>query len=453
MILSLIVITICICFQAERGIFDFISYARLFRKLKQKNLNNGFQGKITLFILIPVLREQKIVEDTILKFCKIEHPNFVIKITMLTSAREQGGVGSRDEMTTEDVIVRSLNSGRLSVFKDRVLVFQDPLLNGNMATQLNYAINEIGKIATPNTFYLVYNADSIISETTFDRLSELLGRHADKEFAFQQPCAFVKDMHPSANRFTNAMSLYQSWYCLGHESRLLRNYDCRSEKWWGKKNGKLGVVVGHGSGMTLNINCSNGGYPSDLLTEDLTFGFILSTKNIPILSLPALEIADVPTRFSVFIKQKSVWFWNFLGYSSCYRKMRRQGCPRLKLLSLLMQGVGAGAYWFFDTFFILTPFFLSIILKSYFGIAIAVISFVAFYIIPQYFLLKKLPEVLENQGFAHVAENVRDVSFARLLPTLCLIILTNSVGAWIATCKSFNYFLTGKLPTKYKTGD
>lgn len=452
-LLASLIIILCICFQAERGIFDFISYTRLFRQIKQKKYRQAIIPKRMIFVLIPVLREQKIVIDTILNFCKLEHPAFDVKITMLTSERERADLGSGNRITTEEVIFQSMDTGKLSAFKDKIIVFRDLSTNGNMATQLNSAISKIADIAPTNSFYLVYNADSIISENTFNEFAELLRRHNGKEFAFQQPCAFVRDMNPSSNQFTNAMSLYQSWYCLGHESRLIRNYDSRSERWWGKRNGKLGVVVGHGSGMTIGINLSNGGYPSDLLTEDLTFGFTLSTRNIPILSLRAIEIADVPSRFSVFIKQKSVWFWNFLGYGSCYKKMARQGYSKLKILSLLIQGIGAGAYWFFDTFFIIVPIILSTYFMSYYGIGTALLSFLLFYIFPQYILFKRLPNMLVNQGFTEHAKNIKALSFSRMLPTLCLIILTNSVGPWIATVKGMKYLFTGNMPVKYKTGD
>jgi len=448
------IVIICICFQSERGVFDFLSYLRLFRQLKQNNPKNSAKfTKQILFILVPVLREQLIIENTILKFCEINNPNFEIVIIVITSIREKINKNTADHATTEDVMIQSLSSGKLLKYKNNIRLFKDPSYHGNMATQLNYAIREIKK-TEQNAFYLVYNADSIISVTTFEKLTELMEQHPNEEFAFQQPCAFIRDLSPDSNQFTNALSLYQSWYCLGHESRLVYNYGLKSEKNWGKRNNtKLGIVVGHGSGMTFNINTNNKSYPTDLLTEDLTFGFILSANNVPILSLTALELADVPNCFTNFVKQKSVWFWNFLGYINCYKKMRKQGHPRSQLITLFIEGLGAGAYWFFDTFFIIVPFFLSIVLESYLVAILSLVSFFIFYIVPQYLLLKKLPDVLDKQGFPSFADNARKVSFIKLFPSLCLIILTNSVGAWIATIKSVPYFISGKLPEKYKTGD
>ncbi|MEA3464322.1 MAG: hypothetical protein U9R14_04620 [Patescibacteria group bacterium] len=189
------------------------------------------------------------------------------------------------------------------------------------------------------------------------------------------------------------------------------------------------------------------------MTEDLTFGFNLSANSVPILSLPALEFADVPNKFAIFIKQKSIWFWNFLGYASCYKYNIKKGHSRYKLFLLLMQGVGAGAYWFFDTFFIITPFIIGVIKNSYLIILLSLISFLIFYILPQFVLFLKLPEALFNQGFKKKAKDLKEVSFLKLLPSLCLIIFTNSVGAWIASAKYMKYLFTGRMPVKYKTGD
>lgn len=450
--LYFLIVLICIIFQAERGIFDFISYLKLFNQLNRPKSKKHAEGKRDLYILIPALNEQKIIEDTVLKICKIKNDYFKINVAILTTVKEVNGENDK-KRTTEDVLKRSLKSGKLSGYNN-IHIFKDQNLKGNMATQLNYAIGELKLFLPLGTYYLVLNADSIISSSTFNSLGELVIKYSGKDFAFQQPCAFVKDMNKTANQFTNAMSLYQSWYCLGHESRIVRKYSILSEKKWGKKNNtKLGVVVGHGSGMTLGINLDNGGYPTDLLTEDLTFGFNLSVNNIPILSSPAIEIADVPNTFVVFIKQKSVWFWNFLGYLKCYRSNLNKGHSGYKLFLLLVQGVGAGAYWFFDTFFIVIPFVIGIKLNSSLILFISFVSFIIFYILPQYVLFLKLPKVLSSQGFRHKAKDVSSVSFLKLLPFLCLIILTNSVGAWIATIKFVKYLFTGTLPAKYKTGD
>ena len=449
----LFLLSLCICFQAERGIFDLISLLRLFRQLRRPATARSAETRPrqTLLVLLPVLREQSLIEETVLRFCEIDSQHFEIRVVVVTTEREELGGTAR---TTEEVLLNSLKAGSLSRYRQRIHVFRDPNLNGNMATQVNYAIHQLIKAEPVETFYMLYNADSIVSATTFDALANLFQQRRGNEFAIQQPCAFVRDMRPDSKQFTNALSLYQSWYCLSHESREIWAYEKKICK-LGKRRGntKLGVVVGHGSGMRLGTNIENGGYPADLVTEDLTFGFILSANSVPIILLPSLELADVPDEFIKFLRQKGTWFWNFLSYPRCYLTVRRNGHPRGQALPLLAQGVGAGAYWFFDTVFIMCPFLMSFLSDSFGLFLLSLMSVIVFYILPQYFLLKQLPEVLYAQGFPVVANHVRHVSFRRLFPSLCLIILTNSVGAWIATLNAGWYFFLGREPIKYKTGD
>lgn len=446
MLVLYIIIGICILFQAERGIFDTLSYLRLFGLLKQKSFRLAEKRK--LYVLIPVLREQSIVEETVLQFFEMQAP-FEIQVAVVTTVKESLAKKG-EESTTGEIVAHSMKSGKLSQFKNRIHIFQDSDMRGNMATQLNYALQKIRAASPADTLYIVYNADSAVSPTTFEKLSGLLVEHPGKEFAFQQPCAYVKDMNPASGSFLNALSLYQSWYCLGHESRLVSAYEKASAK---RDSAFLGVIVGHGSGMTLGMHAQNGGYPAELLTEDLTFGFILSANNARIMLLPALEVADVPARLTAFIRQKSVWFWNYLGYLDCYKALREKKYPASRLLILLLHGIGAGAYWFFSAIFILAPILLGAILQSPIVLFVSIASYMVFCILPQYVLFKKLPFILHQQGFDKTALNVKAVSFLKILPSLCLITVADSVGPWIATSRCIAYFFTGKLPEKPKTED
>lgn len=234
-LLAVVISTICIALQSERGILDLLSYLRLFRQLKSRGFAPKYHNleKKTVFILIPMLREQAIAEGAILGFCRLAHKRLNIKIVILTSEKELIEQKEFSQSTTEDVLLCSLQKGKLSSYKNMIMTIRDPNPRGNMATQLNYGLKIIAETVPGNSFYMVYNADSVVSHRTFDKLADLIDQYPNKEFAVQQPCAFIKEMHPQSNNFTNAMSLYQSWYCLGHESRIVRNYAKRSEKWWG----------------------------------------------------------------------------------------------------------------------------------------------------------------------------------------------------------------------------
>lgn len=445
---------ICILFQAERGIFDTLTFLRLFKKIRSEEYlpKRTTQQYQNLYILIPVLREQNIIEDTLKHLLEQETNCFNMRVVVITTVRERLGNPYENLPLTHTVISNSLKSGLLNQYQNKVLLIEenDPL--GNMATQINFAINILSSTVQPRSVYLLYNADSVISPHTFSSLRKILAE-APEQFAFQQPCAYVKDMRHDAPAFLNALSIYQSWYCLGHESSLIRRYEQYTQ---GEKTytfPRLGVIVGHGSGMTFETNTRNGGYPTDLLTEDLTFGFILSAQNVPIFSIPAIELADVPRRFFDFIRQKSVWFWNYLGYISCYRKMLREDISWKKLVPLFLQGIGGGTYWFFSGTFILFPILIGVISDSIIFTLVAIASPLIFSLLPQYILFKALPRILRYQKLEKYASNMEGVSFWKTTPWLLLVVLTDSVGPWIASFRYLKSLFTGHLPKKYKTGD
>lgn len=442
MILVYSLIIVCILLQAERGIFDTLSFLRLFRELSRATPDTDYEER-KLYVIIPILREQDVIEETILRICSLDHSNFTVTVVIACTVREER---EGSQPTTKDLICNSIEDGILARFKDQIRVVVDDSHSGNMATQLNFAIETIAQSEPSDCWYLIYNADSTISEKTFRELGQLLEKNSGEQFAFQQPTAFVRDLGPESTNFTNAMSLFQTWYCLGHESRLIRKYAS-------SMRGNLGVIIGHGSGMTLNLHNHAGGYPTQLLTEDLTFGFILSANKVPIRSLLALELADVPTSLSSSIRQKSVWFWNYLGYLSCYRKLRKKGFTKFQLVPLLWQGLAGGAYWFLSAGFILTPLILSLVFNLYWFALISLLSFGIFCIAPTFILFRMLPNVLDEQGFVNRAESIRRVPYIKLLPSITAIFLTDSVGPWIAGYRWVTYLRTGRLPYKYKTGD
>lgn len=454
MLLLAIIAAICVLFQAERGIFDTLSFLRLFKRIQSEKLleKEGARQTRNLYILIPVLREQNIIEDTLLRLLEQKGDCFNTKVVVITTVREKLDNPSENPPLTGSIVASSIETGKLKPFREKILLIEENEPDGNMATQLNFAIDFLSSTIQTRSVYLLYNADSVASPHTLSSLGKILAE-APEHFAFQQPCAYVKDMHRDAPAFLNALSIYQSWYCLGHESSLIRRYEQYIQETESHTIPRLGVIVGHGSGMTIETNTGNGGYPTDLLTEDLTFGFMLSARKIPIFSLPALELADVPDKFTDFIRQKSVWFWNYLGYISCYRKMHLEGIPQKKLVPLFLQGIGGGAYWFFSGILVLLPILLGAISGSAVFLLITIASPLVFSLLPQYILFRTLPGILKHQKLEGYADNMKTVQFWKTAPWILLVAIADSVGPWIASFRYLKSLFTGRLPKKYKTGD
>lgn len=447
---------VCLFFQAERGVGDTLACLRMLDHLGQppKRLRRRLKTltKRNLFILIPVLEEQKTIKETLVRFACLSHPSFNVRVIVVTTAREDRQYTKTAKKTTEEVVRTSLRRGRLRAWRERIEIIRAPEKNGNMATQLNYALMTLRKRGEYKSWFLVYNADSIISNRTLEELVVTLNDNRGQlDFAVQQPCAFVKYLEPESSNFVNALSLYQTFYCLGHENRLIRQYEYVTNGPASFSVPQLGVIVGHGSGMQLRLHELHGGYPTNLLTEDLTFGYILSANSIPIRSIKALEIADVPITFLARIKQHSVWYWNYIGYLFCARRLRKEGYPLSLLLPLSLRGISRGVYWLLLSFFVAIPFVIGALKGSATLLSIASMGVILFYLLPHYLVLLLLPNVLRKQGFEERATRIAHIKFFKLVLPLIGVILTDSIGPWIGTLQGLYYLLTGRFPKKHKT--
>ena len=440
---------VCIFFQAERGVFDTLSFLRLVKQLRVPDAVPKRVAKSDFFILIPVFNEQRIIEDTIVRLSILIKSSLNVRIVIITSIREE--ISKKDtpyKLTTKDVILRALKKKPLNDFKNNIVVLSDPNDKGNMATQLNYGLSVLRKKNNPTDLFMVYNADSIIAPDMLSVLASLIITSKRINTVIQQPCAFVKDFSLSSSHFINALSLYQTCYCLGHEYRILRRYEEKSNN---TLLPILGLITGHGSGMRISTHAMYGGYPSGLFTEDLTFGFILSANKVYIRVLPSLEVADVPRQFRSFIQQRSVWFWNYIGYLTCFYQLLKDGKPVGRLLILLTQGVGRGLYWLMLSLFILIPLILGIVFKSPIIILLEIFSILIFLLLPNYIVFRMLPVILEQQKLYEFSSSIKKVSFINVAIPLLIIIITDSIGPWIGIAQGIKYFITGNLPKKYKT--
>lgn len=105
-----IIVGIAIFFQAERGILDTASYLRLFKKMRSES-REKHQAPInrkTLYILIPVLEEQDIIEKTLTRFSKLSDNFFNIEIIFITTIREKRNDDHDPLLTTEEKLKQTL---------------------------------------------------------------------------------------------------------------------------------------------------------------------------------------------------------------------------------------------------------------------------------------------------------------------------------------------------------
>lgn len=450
---DLIITIICLIFQGERALLDTFSiFDVLFRRKNIVRTGKKSESR-ELFVLIPALTEQEIIVDTIRTM--LETYGRTVQIVIITTEREAvlAKKNADARPSTSEVVRQALNNGPLKTFRGNVRVLHYPSSSGRMAHQINFALRQLS-IQYPDAHFVLYNADSIPSPESINKFQDVFDRHPDA--VVQQPCAFIRDAGKRATGFVNALSLFQTLFCIGHETALIRRYAPRLRD---RKSGciteflhtPLGWIVGHGSAMSIRICLRYGGYPEKYMNEDLTFGYILSAHQVPIYSISALEIADVPTRWSNFIRQKTVWFWNFLEFIRCYQDLGDSNVPNGRRMALLFIGFGRGMYWMFSSIFFGLPLMIGIAFQDRFIFVLGVAGILCFSFLPILLLKTLLPQELRRQGLMKFEKRIRSISTVKMLFALPIIVLSDSIGPWIATVQWIRWRLTSVLPNKPKT--
>ena len=135
---------------------------------ERKNIKQINKKSKKIIIVIPVLREQKCIENTIRYFNAITNDIPIILITTQREIKEN----LLSEKTTQDIIKEKI----ITKYKD-VYWVNYPYTKGYMSDQLNYMIENLEnilnkKIDLDKTYLALYNADSRPNENTFKEISQ-----------------------------------------------------------------------------------------------------------------------------------------------------------------------------------------------------------------------------------------------------------------------------------------
>src|SRR3989344_1468470 len=112
---------------------------------KQRKLlihNNGYRiSHPNIFLIIPVLRESSVIENTLDSFSKLEYPKDKLKIVVVTTEREYEVPQSG--LNTIEVVKRKIESLNNKLASQIFLTIHYPHKRGVKSDQINYAIREL----------------------------------------------------------------------------------------------------------------------------------------------------------------------------------------------------------------------------------------------------------------------------------------------------------------------
>lgn len=293
--------------------------------------------KVSVAIVIPVLREQNIICDTIDYFAELEFENLSIQLVIAATKREyeslnQYGFSISTKKTIEDYI-----SGREYKEDFKIHVFEaDDMENGDRASQLNFAVKNLLSNESNIDIIGVYDADS---RPSLETILEVAEKYLTNGMcSYQQPAFFIQAANQMTKNHENpiliANALYQNTWSIVSEIPMWISY--------GKKEGagnNYFYCIGHGEFFPVEVYKSYH-FPEREVTDGIQIGYRLSMSGECVDILDNYCSDDVPHDIKTLILQHKRWFGGCMRLKEAY-KWCKESVPNnnLKILPII------GGYW------------------------------------------------------------------------------------------------------------
>lgn len=291
-------------------------YINKWIKSAKKNRYIIKDKKVLVYLIIPMLNEQKIAKKTYLNFKQLTQKMKNVKVMFVTTSKE---VKKDGNLTTYEILKELIKND------DKIFLCNYPQKTGVMAHQVNYAIKEIEKYRFNHEKIIigVYNADSKINVETIEYVLEKEENKNENEDVCYQQYSWYKLCNNSKHKgIIASASLWQTRWSLTFEI-----FRVKQQEWintiYEKVNRfkilrpfnrilhivfeKMNYVIGHGFYMDIDLLHKIGGFPENTINEDAFLGYIINNKNIKIDVIPYLEKADFAPSIPVYIKQQTTW--------------------------------------------------------------------------------------------------------------------------------------------------
>ena len=276
-----------------------------------KKEHYSLDRKINILILIPVLREQSVIEATLNHFEGLLMENINLMISIAGTNRELVGK-AEGYISTGNVVNRWItniaNRSKENSHQVEYCYCEVSETVGDRATQLNNAVREAVKKFNPDIVG-VYDADSLPDAVT---LTEVAGKYLkNPNTVFQQPVHFIDAANRMAKEKKNpvlvANALYQTtWTVIRELPRWTRHHEF-AKKHKTKIFGRNDYLIGHGEFIPYTIY-QQYNFPEFEVTDGIQLGYRLSMSGVDICPLNVFCRDDVPQQILQLIGQHKRWF-------------------------------------------------------------------------------------------------------------------------------------------------
>lgn len=251
-----------------------------------------------IYVLLPALREQKIVKNTIDWFANIKYPGKIEYIIITTEKEEFENVDK--EITTREMVAKYIKVKK----NKKIRHMHYPRTEGNKSSQLNYAVEEILKIEKDieNTYISVFDFDSKPDINTFINLNKVAILKSNPGVISQVPINF-KNYVDLSKKTSNCLlllsSLQQNLRSCGIEKMKLLICSLTDIK-------IAQYCMGACMHIKLKTLVENEKFP--IFVDDLTLGYRLSIKGETFSYLPSENFVLIPNKLAHCFNQAVLIF-------------------------------------------------------------------------------------------------------------------------------------------------
>lgn len=336
-------------------VFDILYLVQSYKFIHSPKLVDGIERKVKILLLIPVLREQKVIESTLNHFSNFKVDNIELMVCIAGSSSEKQGKGN-EYVSTGDIVKRWINSTSNSSIRFEYREV-DENESGERAARLNYVVAEVRKTFSPDIIGL-YDADSLPDIETLMEVATIFNKNPN--VVLQQPVHFINasnNMSGKVSPILVANALYQTTWTMIRELPRWYNHHQHCGKST-RKYLRNDYLIGHGEFIPTKIY-DKFKFPENEITDGIQVGYRLSMSGVDIAPLHLFCDDDVPKKIRQLIQQHKRWFGgcNRLFSANKWAKNNGYGSAILQVLD----GLWSQACWAFAAIFVIISLVLSIV--------------------------------------------------------------------------------------------
>ncbi len=368
--------------------------------------------------------------------------------------------------STEDIAQEEAKRINKKVGFELIKVLHYPKNHRTVSEQINYAIDYYRDIKRyERGYFALYNADSrpsltilydaLVTKANFER------KYNYSPQVMQQSSLFTLNYGMFKNNLNGfllkASALFQTKWTLTHEFSILRSQSDTAMKikkvtnplakiWYSR----LGICITHGLFLSMKL-IKTQYMPTDTVTEDLPLGYYLSCLNEPIVPIPSIENSESPVTLGSLFNQKKVWFWPYLQYEQCKRRVLKHSLYQstISVYLITFQGQLRGLTWLLQSPILILSFLGLVMFNHWQVIEFSLLAIIIYWFIPIYIVLKQLNSLENESGKGLTTLSSRDYIYTPL--SGLLVLASHSYGPILTCIDYLKEILFGKVYVKQKT--